>query len=87
MKISAFGAYSSSSNSETPAGEEVGVESPVCPGGTRASKGKGKGKSKACTGGNALEEEIDILKSATVRKLSLIEDFNTIEERKLALKK
>ena len=66
MKIGASGAYTSSSSSETLAGEEVGVESPVHPQGT-----KGKGKSKAYKSGNALEEEIGTLKSATVKKLSL----------------
>ena len=44
MKISAFGAYSSSSNLETPMSEEIGVKSPVHPQGTKASKGKGKGR-------------------------------------------
>ena len=86
MKISASGAYSSLSNLETLAGEEVGVESLVSPRGTKASKWKGKGKSKAYKDGNALEEKISILKFATARKLSLIEDFKTIEERKLVLK-
>ena len=41
MKINASEAYSSSSNSETPVGEEIGIESPVRPRGTKASKGKG----------------------------------------------
>ena len=33
-----------------------------------------------------MKEEIGTLKFDTTRKLSLIEDFKTIEERKLALK-
>ena len=85
-KISAFEAYLSLSNPEMVTGEDVGVESPVHPQGTKASKRKGKGKSKACEGGLTLEEKIGTLKSATVKKLSLMEDFKSMEERELALK-
>ncbi|XP_052111690.1 uncharacterized protein LOC127743076 [Arachis duranensis] len=41
-KVSATGAYSSSSNPETPLADEPGVDSPVCPQGSNKSKRKGK---------------------------------------------
>ncbi|RYR16674.1 hypothetical protein Ahy_B04g073712 [Arachis hypogaea] len=39
-KVSATGAYSSSSNPETPLADEPGVDSPVCPQGSKKSKQK-----------------------------------------------
>ncbi|RYR32805.1 hypothetical protein Ahy_A10g047325 [Arachis hypogaea] len=41
-KVSATGAYSSSSNPETPLADEPSVDSPVCPQGSNKSKRKGK---------------------------------------------
>ena len=57
-KIGAYGAYSSSSNPKMPTSEDVGVEFPVYPQGTKASKRKGKRKSKASMG---FDEDIDAL--------------------------
>ncbi|KAL9667393.1 hypothetical protein QQ045_001750 [Rhodiola kirilowii] len=74
-KLSDSGAYSSSANKETPTDENV-VESPVRPKGTKAAKRKGKGKV------NKASEEIEILKSAACRKLSLMDDFVKIQQRK-----
>ncbi|KAL9664719.1 hypothetical protein QQ045_020125 [Rhodiola kirilowii] len=74
-KLSDSGAYSSSANNETPTDENV-VESPVRPKGTKAAKRKGKGKV------NKASEEMEILKSAACRKLSLMDDFVKIQQRK-----
>ncbi|XP_057724037.1 glutathione S-transferase T3-like [Arachis stenosperma] len=45
-KVSATGAYSSSSNPETPLANEPDVDSPVRPQGSKKSKRKGKGKAQ-----------------------------------------
>ncbi|XP_057717801.1 glutathione S-transferase T2-like [Arachis stenosperma] len=45
-KVSATGAYSSSSNPETPLADEPGVDSPVRPQGSKKSKRRGKGKAQ-----------------------------------------
>ena len=54
--------------------------------GTKAFKRKCKGKSKGHEDRLALEEEIGTLKYAITRKLSVTEDFKSMEERKLMLK-
>ncbi|XP_074337428.1 glutathione S-transferase T3-like [Apium graveolens] len=74
-KLSDSGAYSSSTNTETPTSTND-VESPIRPKGTKATKRKGKGKvTKAC-------EELEILKSSTCKRLSLMEEFVTNEQKK-----
>ncbi|RYR66511.1 hypothetical protein Ahy_A03g012526 [Arachis hypogaea] len=45
-KVSATGAYSSSSNLEIPLADKTSVDSPVCPQGTKKSKRKSKEKAK-----------------------------------------
>ncbi|KAL9671417.1 hypothetical protein QQ045_008985 [Rhodiola kirilowii] len=74
-KLSDSGAYSSSANNETPTDENV-VESPVRPKGTKVAKRKGKGKVTKTS------EEMEILKSAACRKLSVMDDFVKIQQRK-----
>ncbi|KAL9691644.1 hypothetical protein QQ045_012069 [Rhodiola kirilowii] len=74
-KLSDSGAYSSSANNETPTDENV-VESPVRPKGTKAAKRKGKGKVTKAS------EEMEILKSAACRKLSLMDGFVKTQQRK-----
>ncbi|XP_015939385.1 glutathione S-transferase T3-like [Arachis duranensis] len=75
-KVSATGAYSSSSNSETPLADESGVDSPVRPQGSKKSKQKGKGKAQ-------MSEDFSERKSSVVKKLSLMEDFKNVREREL----
>ena len=76
-KISGCGAYSSSSNPKMPIGEDVGVESLVRRQGTKASKRKGKVKSKAST---SFDEDIDAHKSITAKKLSPHGGFKKVKE-------
>ena len=68
-------AYSSSANNETPTDENI-VESPVRPKGTKAAKRKGKGKVTKAS------KEMEILKSATCRKLSLMDEFVKTQQMK-----
>ncbi|MED6117840.1 hypothetical protein PIB30_113617, partial [Stylosanthes scabra] len=65
-KVSATGAYSSSSNPETPLPEDVGVDSLVRPQGSKKSKRKGKGKTQ-------MGEDHGEKKSSIVRQLCLME--------------
>ena len=58
-------------------GEDVGVESLVHSQGTKASKRKHKGKSKASA---SFDEGIDALKFIIARKLSLMKDFKQVKE-------
>ena len=60
------------------------MQSSVQPQGTKASKTKSMGKSKASV---SFDEDIDALKSTTARKLSLMEDFKKFKEMELAEKK
>ncbi|XP_016192200.1 glutathione S-transferase T3-like [Arachis ipaensis] len=72
-KVSATGAYSSSSNPETPLADEPGVDSPVRPQGSKKSKRKGKGKAQ-------MSEDFSERKSSVVKKLSLMEDIKNVRE-------
>ncbi|XP_052109370.1 glutathione S-transferase T2-like [Arachis duranensis] len=75
-KVSATGAYSSSSNPETPLADEPGVDSPVHPQGSKKSKRKGKGKAQ-------MSEDFSERKSSVVKKLSLMEDIKNVREKEL----
>ncbi|RYR21640.1 hypothetical protein Ahy_B03g066955 isoform A [Arachis hypogaea] len=75
-KVSATGAYSSSSNPETPLADEPGVDSPVCPQGSKKSKRKGKEKAQ-------MSEDFSERKSSVVKKLSLMEDIKNVREKEL----
>ncbi|XP_057739835.1 glutathione S-transferase T3-like [Arachis stenosperma] len=75
-KVSATGAYSSSSNPETPLADEPGVDSPVRPQGSKKSKRKGKGKAQ-------MSEDFSERKSSVVKKLSLMEDIKNVREKEL----
>ncbi|MED6148240.1 hypothetical protein PIB30_051226 [Stylosanthes scabra] len=73
-KITSTGAYSSSSNPETPLAEDAGIDSPVCPQGSKKSKRRGKGKAQ-------MSKNLSETKSSVVKKLSLIEDFKIAMEK------
>ncbi|RYR53240.1 hypothetical protein Ahy_A06g028253 isoform A [Arachis hypogaea] len=75
-KVSATGAYSSSSNPETPLADEPGVDSPVHPQGSKKSKQKGKGKAQ-------MSEDFSERKLSVVKKLSLMEDIKDVRENEL----
>ncbi|XP_057747348.1 glutathione S-transferase T3-like [Arachis stenosperma] len=75
-KVSATGAYSSSSNPETPLADEPGVDSPVRPQGSKKSKRRGKGKAQ-------MSEDCSERKSSVVKKLSLMEDIKNVREKEL----
>ncbi|RYR54212.1 hypothetical protein Ahy_A06g029478 isoform A [Arachis hypogaea] len=75
-KVSATGAYSSSSNPETPLADEPGVDSPVRPQGSKKSKRRGKGKAQ-------MFENFSERKSSVVKKLSLMEDIKNVREKEL----
>ncbi|XP_015971154.1 glutathione S-transferase T3-like [Arachis duranensis] len=75
-KVSATGAYSSSSNPETPLADEPGVDSPVRPQGSKKSKRRGKGKAQ-------MSENFSERKSSVVKKLSLMEDIKNVREKEL----
>ncbi|RYR35116.1 hypothetical protein Ahy_A10g050260 isoform D [Arachis hypogaea] len=75
-KVSATGAYSSSSNPETPLADELGVDSPVRPQGSKKSKRRGKGKAQ-------MSEDFSERKSSVVKKLSLMEDIKNVREKEL----
>ncbi|XP_015971849.1 glutathione S-transferase T2-like [Arachis duranensis] len=75
-KVSATGAYSSSSNPETPLADEPGVDSPVRPQGSKKSKRRGKGKAQ-------MSEDFSERKSSVVKKLSLMEDIKNVREKEL----
>ncbi|XP_057719317.1 uncharacterized protein LOC130933714 [Arachis stenosperma] len=75
-KVSATGAYSSSSNPETPLADEPGMDSPVRPQGSKKSKRKGKEKAQ-------MSEDFSKKKSSVVKKLSLMEDFKNVRENEL----
>ncbi|MED6173207.1 hypothetical protein PIB30_057095 [Stylosanthes scabra] len=75
-KVSAIGAYSSSSNLETPLAEEIGVDSPIRPQGSKKSKRKSKGKAK-------MAEYLTEKKSSIVKQLSLMQDFRNVREKEL----
>ncbi|RYR26666.1 hypothetical protein Ahy_B02g060945 [Arachis hypogaea] len=75
-KVSATGAYSSSSNPEIPLADELGVDSPVRPQGSKKSKRKGKKKAQMC-------EDFSEKKSLVVNKLSLMEDIKNVREKEL----
>ncbi|XP_052114150.1 glutathione S-transferase T2-like [Arachis duranensis] len=75
-KVSATGAYSSSSNPETPLADEPGVDSPVRPQGSKKNKQNGKEKAQ-------MSEDFSERKSSVVKKLSLMEDFKNVREREL----
>ncbi|MED6173449.1 Glutathione S-transferase theta-1 [Stylosanthes scabra] len=59
-KVSAIEAYSSSSNPETSVPEDVGIESPVRPQGSKKSKRRGKGKAQ-------MSEDHDKMKSSIAK--------------------
>nr|XP_029152621.1 glutathione S-transferase T3-like [Arachis hypogaea] len=67
-KVSAIVAYSSSSNPETPLTNELGVDSPVRPQGSKKSKQKDKRKAQ-------MSEDFSERKSSVVKQLSLVEDI------------
>ena len=74
-KLSDVGAYSSSTNNETPTSTND-MESPIRPKGTKATKRKGKGKvTKAC-------EELEILKSSPCKRSYSMEEFVSNEHKK-----
>ncbi|XP_057719996.1 glutathione S-transferase T3-like [Arachis stenosperma] len=75
-KVSATGAYSSSSNPETPLADEPGVDSPVRPQGSKKSKRRGKGKAQ-------MSEDFSERKSSVVKKLSRMEDIKNVREKEL----
>ncbi|RYR04372.1 inner centromere protein-like [Arachis ipaensis] len=75
-KVSATGAYSSSSNLDTPLADEPGVESPVHPQGSKKSKRKGKEKAQMC-------EDLSEKKLSVVKKLSLMEDIKNVKGKEL----
>ncbi|RYQ94560.1 hypothetical protein Ahy_B08g089499 [Arachis hypogaea] len=75
-KVSATGACSSSSNPETPLADEPGVDSPVCPQGSKKSKQKGKEKAQ-------MSEDFSEKKSSVVKKLSLMKDIKNVREKEL----
>ncbi|XP_016177975.1 glutathione S-transferase T2-like [Arachis ipaensis] len=75
-KVSATGAYSSSSNPETPLADEPGVDSPIFPQGSKKSKRKGKGKAQ-------MSENFNEKKSSVVKKLSLMEEIKNVREKEL----
>ncbi|XP_016192601.1 uncharacterized protein LOC107633496 [Arachis ipaensis] len=79
-KVSATGAYSSSSNPETPLADKTGVDSPVCPQGTKKSKRKGNKKAQ-------MSEELGKRKSSVIKKLSLMDDIKNVREKELMNKK
>ena len=73
--MSDVGAYSSSTNNETPTSTND-MESPIRPKGTKATKRKGKGKvTKAC-------EELEILKSSPCKRSYSMEEFVSNEHKK-----
>ncbi|RYR57169.1 hypothetical protein Ahy_A05g022909 isoform F [Arachis hypogaea] len=74
--VSATGAYSSSSNSETPLADEPDVDSPVRPQRSKKSKQKGKGKAQR-------SKDFRERKSLVVKKLSLMEDIKNVREKEL----
>ncbi|MED6199231.1 hypothetical protein PIB30_073976 [Stylosanthes scabra] len=76
IKITSAGAYSSSSNPETPLAEDAGIDSLVRPQESKKSKRRGKGKAQ-------MSENISETKSSIVKKLSLIEDFKIVREKEL----
>ncbi|MED6185371.1 hypothetical protein PIB30_056448 [Stylosanthes scabra] len=75
-KVTSDGACSSSSNLETPLAENDGIDSPVRSLGSKKSKRMGKEKTK-------LFEDLSEMKSSIGKKLSLIEDFKIVREKKL----
>ncbi|RYQ88386.1 hypothetical protein Ahy_B09g095604 isoform A [Arachis hypogaea] len=75
-KVSATGAYPSSSNPETQLADEPGVDSPVRPQGSKKSKRKGKGKVQ-------MSEDFSEKKSSIVKKLFLMEDIKNVRENEL----
>ncbi|XP_057740544.1 glutathione S-transferase T2-like [Arachis stenosperma] len=75
-KVSATGVYSSSSNPKTPLADEPGVDSPVCPQGSKKSKRKGKKKVQ-------ISEDFSEKKLSVVKKLSLMEDIKNVREKEL----
>ncbi|XP_015938764.1 glutathione S-transferase T2-like [Arachis duranensis] len=75
-KVSATGAYSSSSNPKTPLADEPGVNSPVRPQGSKKSKQKGKGRAQ-------MSEDFSERKSSVIKKLSLMEDIKNVRENEL----
>ncbi|XP_057745354.1 glutathione S-transferase T3-like [Arachis stenosperma] len=75
-KVSATGAYSSSSNPETPLADEPDVDSPARPQGSKKSKRRGKGKAQ-------MSEDFSERKSSVVKKLSLMEDIKNVREKEL----
>ncbi|XP_057739983.1 glutathione S-transferase T3-like [Arachis stenosperma] len=80
-KVSATGAYSSSSNPETPLADELVVDSPVRPQGSK--KSKRKGKEKAQMSEDFSDEDFSERKSSLVKKLSLMEDIKNVREKEL----
>ncbi|XP_074327437.1 glutathione S-transferase T3-like [Apium graveolens] len=76
-KINNSGAYSSSTNNETPTDDNDVAQSPVLPKGTKAAKRKGKGKKL---------KELEEIKAVECRKLSLLEEFNKNYEKDNDLK-
>ena len=75
-KVSATGAYSSSSNPETPLADEPSVDSPVHPQGSKKSKQKDKKKAQ-------MSEDFSEKKSSVVKTLSLMEDIKNVREKEL----
>ncbi|XP_074360432.1 glutathione S-transferase T2-like [Apium graveolens] len=75
-KINDSGAYSSSTNNDTPTNDNDAAQSPVRPKGTKTAKRKGKTKS----------QELEEIKAIECRKLSLLEDFNKNYQKENDLK-
>ncbi|MED6157038.1 hypothetical protein PIB30_019700 [Stylosanthes scabra] len=75
-KVTSGGAYSSSSNRETPLAEDAGIDSPVRPQGSKKSKRRGKGKA-------SMFEDLSEAKSSVVKQLSLMEEFKIVREKEL----
>ncbi|MED6176043.1 hypothetical protein PIB30_084161 [Stylosanthes scabra] len=63
-------------NQETPLAEEIGVDSPVRPQGSKKSKRKNKGKAK-------MAEDLAEKKSSVVKQQSLMENFRNVREKEL----
>ncbi|MED6188868.1 hypothetical protein PIB30_090047, partial [Stylosanthes scabra] len=76
-KVTSAGAYSSSSNPETPFAEDARIESPVRPQGSKKNKRRGKGKAQ-------MSEDLSDMKSSIAKKLALIEDFMNFREKEIS---
>ncbi|MED6167784.1 hypothetical protein PIB30_006064 [Stylosanthes scabra] len=76
-KVSATGAYSSSSNPETPIAEDaMALTHPFAHKNKKKSKRRGKGKAQ-------MDEDHDKKKSSIVKQLCLMEDIKNVREKEL----